>query len=245
MIFKIHYIKSLNDFFFFVGIDDPDNNIGMFLHSEVFYYPGSTDFYIEEIEGVLAGKKTSGEATGNAYTIDIYPKMTKISFLFSDETCDNKGTWIETEKLRSYIFLWFNELQKFHHMYMHPLRGVFDPDYGVYTFLASVYHKQVDFKESFLFYINSESAKAIRQTKKMVQHFLAVDACLAQKRAYIEYCADGVDFKKDNIDPLVWLEDQLQLFPKSNKYVDAYIWPVIDAITTELVQFKKWIFNER
>ena len=72
-----------------------------------------------------------------------------------------------------------------------------------------------------------------------------MDVCLAQKRAYIEHCADGVDFKKENIDPLVWLEDQLELFPKSNEWVETYLWPVIDAITTELVQFKKWIFNER
>ena len=227
-------------FFFFQKRIDP---VCIFLASDIQNDIEIISAYKNYLNDAMQ-RDTAYFLSGNCCDVQIDKDIVFIRDRYALDTMINEVQLI-TDIALLIVLCWDAEIKKVRLLKMHPLREVFDPDYRVYTFLASVYHKQVDFKESFLFYVNSESAKEIRYTKKMLKHFLAEDVCLAQKRAYIEHCADGVDFKKENIDPLVWLEDQLELFPKSNEWVETYLWPVIDAITTELVQFKKWIFNER
>ena len=155
MTFKLRYFCTLDSIMIIVNPYRYYDPVGSFLDTEILGSLERIRFYLDEIDAVLDKRQEVGEATGNANSIDVYPDKTKVTYLFPCSEDGDVFEWIETEKLRRYIFLWFNELQKFHRMYMHPLRGAFDPDYRVYTFLASVYHKQVDFKESFLFYVNS------------------------------------------------------------------------------------------
>lgn len=245
MIYKIQYHPLLMDIYITVNSSSFYDPIGGFLDTEIHARESRRDFFVNEIDAVLNGEKEEGGCSGDGYAIDVWADKTMVTFLFADKEDGDVFEWIETKKLRKYIFLWYNELHKFNRMYMHPSCTIFDPEYVLYTFLSSVYHKEVDFDQSFTFYIHSESAKALRRVKKQIRHFLASDIPDAEKCAYIKHCADGIHFDAKFIDPLAWLLQRLDLFPKTNNWVEQNVWPIIDWITDECNAIKKFIRNQR
>ncbi len=245
MFYKIKFVTPTETIVPIVNSSSEYDPLAGFLFIEIRDYINSVAFFVNEIDAVLNGEKEEGGCSGDGYAIDVWADKTMVTFLFPDKEDGDVFEWIETKKLRKYIFLWYNELHKFNRMYIHPSCTIFDPEYVLYTFLSSVYHKEVDFDQSFTFYIHSESAKALRRVKKRIRHFLASDIPDAEKCAYIKHCADGMHFDAKFIDPLAWLLQRLDLFPKTNNWVEQNLWPIIDWITDECNAIKKFICNQR
>ena len=196
------------------------------------------------INSVLNNNLSEAYFDGNLCSLFIKKEETHILNRYANDTSDT-NCHIKTVALKKIIFLYVKENQKFLYIKQNLTWQSFDPEYVLYTFLSSVYHKEVDFDQSFTFYIHSESAKALRRVKKQIRHFLASNIPDAEKCAYIKHCADGIHFDAEFIDPLAWLLQRLDLFPKTNNWIEQNLWPIIDWITDECSAIKKFIRNQR
>lgn len=251
MFYKIKFISQIQTIIPIINTrseyDEYDQSAAITL-IRILNYMNSNQFtfFVNELDEVLSKKKENSEILSNKYAITI-TDITAITYFDEDRIEDIDAFifgYIETKILRQNILLWYNELHKFYRMHLHSSHTIFDPEYVLYTFLSSVYHKEVDFDQSFSFYINSESQKELRHVKKQIRNFLASNVPDTEKCAYIKHCADGIDFEKEAINPLIWLAQQLDEFPKTSTFLEQTIWPIIDWITNKYITIKKQICNK-
>lgn len=110
--YRLEVKEMFNTRRLFIVLPEEVKLVELFLWLEIKSMEGDGEFFLEEIDRVLAGEDEKQIVHGDVVALEILKDKTYVVDMLADDGLGD-ACYIETEELKNLILVWLDELEKF------------------------------------------------------------------------------------------------------------------------------------